>query len=149
MDNCPICTGVIWAHSKQIECYKVCCSSNHMKCLSFSPDDLEYMRAKITTWYCRLCVTQIFPLNTIEDDDIFLFELNGIGIDDYNIDSLSCRLFNPFQLNDKDYYTPLSQIDPDVNFCNNVNSHLGLSCNYYINTFYELVKSQMYTPVQK
>ena len=92
-----------------------------------------------------LCVTQIFPLNTIEDDDIFLCELNGIDIDDYTIDSLSCRLFNPFQLNDKDYYTPLSQIDPDVNFYNNVNSHLGLNCNYYLeNTFYELVKSQMH-----
>ena len=116
-----------------------------MKCLSLSPDDHEYMRANTSTWYCMLCVTQIFPLNTIEDDDIFLCELNGIDIDDYTIDSLSCRLFNPFQLNDKDYYTPLSQIDPDVNFYNNVNSHLGLSCNYYLeNTFYELVKSQMH-----
>ena len=129
---------------KQIEC-KVCCSSYHMKCLSLSPDDHEYMRANTSTWYCRLCVTQIFPLNTIEDDDMFLCELNGIDINDYTIDSLSCRLFNHFQLNDKDYYTPLSQIDPDVNFYNNVDSHLGLSCNYYPeNTFYELVKSQMY-----
>ena len=115
-----------------------------MKCLSLSPDDHEYMRANTSTWYCRLCVTQILPLNTIKDDDIFLCELNGVDIDDYTIDSLCCRLFNPFQLNDKDYYTPLSQIDPDVNFYNNVNSHLGLNCNYYLeNTVYELVKSQM------
>ena len=82
---------------------KICCFSFHMKCLSLSPDDHEYMRGNTSTWYCGLCVTQIFPLNTIEDD-IFLCKLNGVDIGDYTIDSLSCRLFNPFQLNDKDYH---------------------------------------------
>ena len=68
----------------------------------------------------------------------------GIVIEEYTIDSLSSRLFHPVQLNDKDYYTPLSQIDPDVTFFNNENSHLGLSCNYYLeNSFYDLVKSLM------
>ena len=143
MDNCPICSKLILAHSWQIEC-KICYSSYHMKCLSLCTDDYEHMRANTATWYCSSCIIQIFPLNTIEEDDILICELNGIDIDEYTIDSLSSRLFNPFQLNDKDYYTPLSQIDPDVNFFNNVNSHLGLSCNYYLeNSFYDLVKSQM------
>ena len=143
MDNCPFCSKLILAHSWQIEC-KICYSSYHMKCLSLCTDDHEHMRANIATWYCSSCIIQIFPSNTIEEDDILICELNGIDIDKYTIDSLSSRLFNPFQLNDKDYYTPLSQIDPDANFFNNVNSHLELSCNYYLeNSFYDLVKSQM------
>ena len=53
-------------------------------------------------------------------------------------------LLNPFQFNDKDYYTQLSQIDPDVNFYNDINSHLGLYCKYYIeNSFYNLINAQM------
>ena len=91
-----------------------------MKCLSLSNDDHEDMRAGTATWYCSSCIIQIFPLNTIEEEYVLICELNGIDIDEYTIDSLSSRLFNPFQLNDKDYCTPLSQIDPDVHFFNNV-----------------------------
>ena len=80
----------------------------------------------------------------IEEDDIRLCELNGIDIDEHTIESLSGRLFNPFQLNDKYHYTPLSQIDPDVNFYDNINSHRGLHCNYYMKTsFYELINASM------
>ena len=142
MDNCPICTKMILHHSKQIKC-QVCYSVYHMKCLSLCPDDHEHMRDNANTWYCSSCISQIFPLNSIEEDDILLCELNGISIDEHTIGSLVECLFNLFQLNDKDYYTPLSEIDPDVNFYNNINSHLGLNCNYYLeNSFYDLMKTQ-------
>ena len=114
-----------------------------MKCLSLCPDELEHMKDNANIWYCSLCISKIFPLNNIAEDDIFLCELNGIDIDEHTIESLSDRLFNPFQLNDKDYYSPLSQIDPDVNFYNNINTHLGLNCNYYMeNSFYDLIKAR-------
>ena len=76
-----------------------------MKCLSLCTDDHEHVRTNTATWYCSSCIIQIFPLNTIEEGDILICELNGIDINEYTIDSLSSRLFNPFQLNDKDYYT--------------------------------------------
>ena len=144
MGNCPFCYKLILAHSWQIEC-KICYSSYHGKCLSLSTDDHEHMRANTATWYCSSCIfIQIFPLNTIEEDDILICELNGIDIDEFTTDSLSSRLFNPFQLNDRDYYTPLSQIDPGVTSFNNVNSHQGLCCNYYLEySFYDLTISQM------
>ena len=143
MANCPICTKLVLPHSKQIEC-KICQSMFHMKCLSLCPNDHEHMRDNANIWYCSLCVSQIFPLNNIEEDDIFPCELNRIDIDEHTIESLSGRLFNPFQLNDKDYYTPLSQIDPDANFYYNFHSHLGLNCNYYMeNSFYDLINAQM------
>ena len=141
--NCPICTKLIMPHSKQIEC-KICQSMFHMKCLSFFPNDHEHMRDNANIWYCSLCISQIFRLNNIEEYDIFLCELNAIGINEHTIESLSGRLFNPFQLNDKDYYTPFSQIHPDVNFYYDINSHLGLNCNYYMeNSFYDLIEAQI------
>ena len=104
-------------HSKQIKCH-VCYSMYYyyMKCLSLCPDDHEYMRVIANTWYCSSCNSLIVPLNTIEEADISLCELNGINIDEHTIGSLAECLFNPFQLNYKDCYTPLSEIDPDVNF---------------------------------
>ena len=68
----------------------------HMKCLSLFPNFHEHMRDNANTWYCSLCISQIFPLNNIEEDDIFQCELNGIDIDEHTIKSLSGRLFNPF-----------------------------------------------------
>ena len=122
MDNSPICTKMILpqSNSKQIKC-QVCYSVYHIKCLSLCPDDHEHMRG----------------------DDILLCELNGISIDEHTIGSLVECLFNPFQLNDKDYYTPLSEVDPDVNFYNNINSHLVLNCNSYLeNSAYDLMRTQ-------
>ena len=62
-----------------------------MKCLSLCPDDLEHMKDNANIWYCSLCISKIFPLNNIEEDDIFLCELNGIDIDEHTIESLSDR----------------------------------------------------------
>ena len=75
----------------------------HMKCLSLCPNDHEHMRDNANIRYCSLCISQIFPLNNIEEDDIFLCELNGIDIGEHTSESLSGRLFNPIQLNDKNY----------------------------------------------
>ena len=69
-------------------------------------------------------------------------ELNGINIDEHTIGLLAEHLFHPVQLNDKDYYTPLSEIDPYKIFFNkNINSHLGHTFYYYLeNSFYDLLK---------
>ena len=114
-----------------------------MKCPSLCPDDHEHMKDNADIWYCSLCISKMFPLNSIEEGDTFLCELNGIDIDRHTIESLSDSLFNPFQLNDKDYHSPLSQIDPDFNFYKNINSHLWLNCNHYMEkSFYDLIKTR-------
>ena len=43
-------------------------------------------------------------------------------------------IFNPFMLNDDDFYTPLWEIDPDINFYNKIDMHLVSSCNYYMDS---------------
>ena len=93
-DNCSISIKMLLLHPKQIKC-QVCYSVYHMKCIGLYPDDHEHMRDNINTWYCSSCISQIFPLNTIEDGDILLCELNGISIDGHTIGSLVEYLFNP------------------------------------------------------
>ena len=117
----------------------------HRKYLSLCPDYHEHMSDSAKSCYCSSCISHIF-LNTVEEDDILFCELNAINIDEHTtcIGSLAERLFNLFQLNDKDYYTPLSEIDPDdVNLYSNIDSHLGLNCSYYLeNSFYDLMNAQ-------
>ena len=47
------------------------------------------------------------------------------------LESLSELLFNPFELNTDDQYSPLYDIDPDVDFYNELDSHIGLKCDSY------------------
>ena len=82
-DNRSICIKMLLLHPKQIKCH-VCYSVYHMKCLSLYP----HMRDSTNTWYCSSRISQIFPLNTIEDGDILLCELNEISIDEHTIGSL-------------------------------------------------------------
>ena len=56
-----------------------------MKYLSLCLDDYEHMKDNANIWYCSVLISKIFPLNNIEEDDIFLCELNVIDIDEHTI----------------------------------------------------------------
>ena len=127
MDNCPVCDRHVNRHCKQISC-SLCCAIYHMKCISLVPNDLSEL-CQTPTWYCRNCLGELFPFNHIEDDKLFVAEINTFGLNAVSINSSFDLLFNPFELNEDDYYSPLCEIDPDVNFYNKISSHLGSSCN--------------------
>ena len=130
MDNCPICSKRVLPHAKQV----ICCSCHltyHMKCLTLQTEDLLYIRSNSLTCFCKTCITELFPFNHIEHDDVFVSEVNNIGSCTRSIESLSHLLFNPFELNSDDHYSPLFDIDPDMNYYNEIDSHIALNCNYY------------------
>ena len=72
----------------------------------------------------------MFPFNHSENDQTFLAEINNFTLSD-RVAALSDVLFQPFELNDNDYYSPLFDVDPDVNFYNKVDFH-GFKYNYYM-----------------
>ena len=80
---------------------------------------------------CSKCMVGILPFNHSEVDDTFISEVNNMDINTQTLESLSELLFNHFQLNTDDQYSPLYDIDPDVHFHNKLDSHIGLKCNYY------------------
>ena len=103
----------------------------HMKCLTLQTEDLLYIRNYSLTWFCKTCITELFSFNHIEHDDMFVSEVNNIGSCTRSIESLSDLLFNPFELNSDDHYSPLIDIDPDMNYYNENDSHIALNCDYY------------------
>ena len=130
MDNCPICNRKVLPNGRQAKCC-VCSKSYHLKCISLSADVQNYIQTNASIWYCSKCVVEILPFNHIEDDDTFISEVNNMDINTQTLESLSELLFNPFELNTDDQYSPLYDIDPDVHFYNELDSHIGLKCNYY------------------
>ena len=48
------------------------------------------------------------------------------------IESLSELLFNPFETTTDESYSPLNDIDPDIQFFNDLDYHMSLNCNYYL-----------------
>ena len=57
--------------------------------------------------------------------------MNKIYIESKTIESLPEKIFNPLELNNDDIYFPLSDIDPDANYFNQLNAHILQNCNYY------------------
>ena len=87
-----------------------------MKCLTLQTDEMEYIQENLIVWYCQSCITEVFPYNHIELDEVFVSEVNCIETSNMSIESLTELLFNPFELNSDDHYSPMFGIDPDMNY---------------------------------
>ena len=106
MDNGPVCDRQVNRHSKQISC-SLCCAIYHMKCISLVPSDLSEL-CQTPIWYCRNCLSELFPFNHIEDNELFVAEINTFRSNVVSLNTSSLELlFNPFELNEDDYYCPL------------------------------------------
>ena len=144
MDNCPVCNKRVLSHAMQMDC-QICKLTYHMKCISLDPDDHIYLQNHVSSWYCKLCLSHIFPYNHIEDDDMFVSDINHLCFNEKNLDLISERIFNPFELNTDKYYAPLCDIDPDINFFNEIDYHLVSQCNYFMeNHFISAVKNRFH-----
>ena len=133
MANCPVCNRHVLPHAKQIR-WCICLLVYYIKCLSLKLEDQTKYLQHADTWYCMLCLQEMFPFNCIEDDAVFISEIHATDLSTTTIESLDLCMFNPFMLNDDDFYTPLWEIDPDINFYNKIDSHLVSSCNYYMDS---------------
>ena len=135
MDNCPICNRHILPHANQVYC-SLCYDRYHMKCISLDPQDLQRMHEE-SDWYCPICLTGLFPFNHIEEDDLFIAEINKIEICPEIINISDRMLVYPFEINEDQYYTPLYEIDPEIIYYNSIGSHLRTNCNYYYEDHFE------------
>ena len=130
MDNCPVCNRKILIHSKTVKCL-VCASKVHIRCITLNFEEQNDIAEKSDLWYCTSCISEIFPFNTIENDTLFLSEINKFSYSE-RLAEVSDILFQPFELNNNDSYSPLFDIDPDINFFNKIDYQIGSNCNYYM-----------------
>ena len=138
MGECPICSRHVLPHAKQAKCC-ICLYNHHMECLTLQPEVCEYIQENNSTWYCQMCITETLPFNHNENEYVFTCDINCIETCSRTIEQLSELMFNPFELNMDDHYSPLYDVDPDMNYCNELDSHIGLNCNYYFDNCFPCV----------
>ena len=85
------------------------------------------------------CALQRYCLSINENEDVFMCDINCIETCSRTIEQLSELIFNPFELNMDDHYSPLYDVDPDMNYYNELDSHIGLNCNYYFDNSFPCV----------
>ena len=129
---CTVCHKRVLANAKHLKCD--CCSSMiHKICTTLFKTEFEEIITKKRSWSCSYCNENIFPFNSIEDENIFL---NAIDMQENNKHYLTSisrdRLFEPFEINDNDYIHQDIDSDPDWNFYNELQSVAQLNSKYYI-----------------
>ena len=85
----------------------------HLKCISLSSEDINYIKDNQQTWLCSLCIAELFPSNHIEDDVEFVSTIEDIKVSGNTMCYLSEKVLIPFALNDRDHSSLLCDPDPD------------------------------------
>ena len=138
MAECPICSSHVLPHTQQTKCC-ISLDDYHMNYLTLQPEVCEYIQENNSTWHCQMCITKILPFNHNENEDVFMCDIRCIETCSRTIEQLSELIFNPFELNMDDHYFPLYDVDPDTNYYNELDSHIGLNCNYYFHNSFPCV----------
>ena len=113
-NQCPVCHKRILTPSGHIRC--LC--EIHLKCITLSHIEHEYLLCKSCEWFCGNCIITVFPFNNIEEDREFMASIcnvDKLGLTDDDL------IFHPFESNDNDHRSPLCEIDPDLYFYNSIN----------------------------
>jgi hypothetical protein len=138
MDNtnnrCILCNKRVLAHARKVKC-STCLSLWHSKCLpNYSTSDLDYATNQDNNWSCPQCLLNIFPFNSIEDNDSFIHAVsNPINLT-IDIESLESMVYDPFNSNDDIGEGILNDIDPDLNFMGNIRGHALQNSKYYFSS---------------
>ena len=133
INTCPICKSRVLKHVKKVYCFN-CCRNVHRNCTSLFNADFE-LAISNTSWYCRICNDNIFPLNHLDDDD---FQMAVYEISQNSNSSIylgnGSKLLHPFEINEDENYILdyHGYLDPDKCYFNQYSHRLIKSCNYSV-----------------
>jgi hypothetical protein len=87
----------------------------------------------IDDWLCPTCIDEIFPFVHIVDDNLYFKLIADLQTQCYDLsfEKLNSLVFNPFEINDTNEIFPLTDIDPDLNYFNNLEG-FSTHCSYYL-----------------
>ena len=75
-------------------------------------------------WFCGKCITELIPYNHLEKDvDFITASFDVSESTGKSLCYLSEQLFAPFELNDQDHTSFLTDADPDIHFYNTLTNH--------------------------
>ena len=107
--------------------HKNCTMLTHIEFIGLSP-------TQIRDWSCRICNETLFAFNSIDDDDdLFQRCLLDMNLDNINLSIVRSRnlILNPFDLNEDSDDIPLTDLDPDLQFYNNMQHILYNNSDYF------------------
>ena len=84
-------------------------------------------------WFCVNCSSYIFPFNNVDDNDMFIENIGTFFNYTHPSANVQNMVFNIFEMNDDSSFLPLTGVDPDTQFYNEI-LHLNNanSCHYYL-----------------
>lgn len=130
--ECIKCKKRILRHNRTITC-TLCQEKTHVRCLGIiGEDELTHMSDINNNWSCTKCNRSIFPFMDLEND-VLANEITYASRMDMinNIDELNEMLFTPLELEELQSYDPLEDLDPDINYYNEITARLNLESTYY------------------
>ena len=117
---CALCSKYIKSFSCKLSC-TVCNKHFHSHCVpNIMKTDVEYLAPN---WICICCNMSNFPFNHFEKDSNFIKAVSENNVTYKVIMSQSIlneMIFNPFELNDEFNFSHVNDIDPDLEFYNNI-----------------------------
>ena len=110
----------------------VCDMTYHLQCIPrVSRNDSVYQDRLINRWICLPCNANLFPFNSLDDDDEFNNVIRDIGIHHVppQLADLNDICFNPIDINDDDLDLGIFNSDPDLQYYNDI--QYKCDCKYY------------------
>ena len=127
-NSCALCQGRLLSHSYVIKC-TVCSGHYHRTCLPLISKSEFVLLKRSGYWSCCACNSEIFPFNHNDDNDDFINAIseNWCLNDIYSLSDLEKRLFSPFEIDQVNEDISNDDLDPDLNFFNDLHILSGSS----------------------
>ena len=126
--KCKLCQSKIPRQGYRMTCI-ICLGNYHMNCITLCPIEQQRLRDDALSWYCSSSNESILTFNHNKEDIDFLASVFEV---DKRTLFTSEKIFHLFELNESETNSRLIDIDPDVNFFNEINHHVSNTCNYYL-----------------
>jgi len=111
-DYCQHCSKLVRRNHRGILC-DLCKYWFHLSCTSLLVDDYRKLANSSDDWFCRNCLSSLFPFNNLDDLEFINCLFNLIHSETFNIDyiknSRQLSIISKSICSDDD-------IDPDLNF---------------------------------
>ena len=124
---CKLCYRKVQSFCHKMHCMN-CAGIFHAKCVNLEKYELHTR----LLWYSPCCVQSIFPYNHMDDDaEFYSVIIEGVLGYSYQFQEMNKKVFMPFEINDQSD-TPLTEIDPDLQFYLETNCIRNTKCDYYM-----------------
>ena len=124
---CKTCHKKVQSFSKHVLC-KNCNYKHHATCVRLDRESYNIS----PTWYCPHCVQTILPFNHFDEDEDFFGAVMEQRLNcSFRFHEMNSKVFVSFEIN-QESNTPVSEIDPDLQFYTESNCIQNTKCDYYL-----------------